>query len=615
MFLPISDLTAANFYFSGFLFGASALLLLALYFFRWKSEVIDLLVWSTAIFCAGWFSRVISGHAEIPFASILAILIFVAMGRALIPVISLFGLFFLISMLIPTLYGLIWLFELSHSLSSQLNAGWALYGTLILISLIISVVAIFNTAMGSWYALTRFADLYFLFPRARNGWQQAEKVLQYTPFVSVHVPCYSEPPDMVIETLNALAKQTYPHFEVILLDNNTRDPNLWKPVEEHCKKLGDRFRFFHFDAISGAKAGALNKALQLTSPQAELISVVDSDYVAQPDFLERCTGFFADPKTGFLQTCQDYREWENSTYKRGCYFEYEMFFKLELPGISEWDAAYTIGTMCLIRRKALEEIGGWADWCLTEDSEVAVRLHAAGYSGYFLKDTFGKGLIPETFEDYKIQRFRWSAGPVQQIQRHWRLYLPWCVASRLTFIQKQAEIFHSLSTFFSEALNVFIALPLLAICLWLAITKQQAYFLPPSILLLLPIAIVRNQVCRWIHIRLLGGSWRDMFYSSLASRSLIYTRNKAFCMAWLPFKLAWKRTEKFKASTSFKRAFSSCRTESALGVAYVIFVGLAFPFATLFYPDMICLILLGFTNQGLSFFAAPVMAYLSEKVI
>ncbi len=65
------------------------------------------------------------------------------------------------------------------------------------------------------------------------------------PTVSVHVPTYNEPPQMVIETLNALARLDYPDYEVVVIDNNTRDPDIWQPVEAHCRALGERFRFFH----------------------------------------------------------------------------------------------------------------------------------------------------------------------------------------------------------------------------------------------------------------------------------------------------------------------------------------------------------------------------------
>jgi exo-beta-1,3-glucanase (GH17 family) len=53
------------------------------------------------------------------------------------------------------------------------------------------------------------------------------------PFISVHVPAYNEPPDMMIETLDALSRLDYPSFEVLVIDNNTQNENVWRPVQQH----------------------------------------------------------------------------------------------------------------------------------------------------------------------------------------------------------------------------------------------------------------------------------------------------------------------------------------------------------------------------------------------
>src|SRR5579862_9172311 len=99
------------------------------------------------------------------------------------------------------------------------------------------------------------------------------------PKVSVHVPAYNEPPDMLIETLDALARLDYPDFEVLVIDNNTADEAVWRPVEAHCAALGARFRFFHVAPLAGFKAGALNYALERTAATAEIVAVIDADYV------------------------------------------------------------------------------------------------------------------------------------------------------------------------------------------------------------------------------------------------------------------------------------------------------------------------------------------------
>ena len=268
----------------------------------------------------------------------------------------------------------------------------------------------------------------------------------HQPWVSVHVPTHAEPPAVVIETLNRLAKLRYRQYEVIVLDNNTTDPALWQPVAEHCRRLGERFHFHHVEGLEGAKAGALNLALEYTDPRAELVAIVDADYHAEPNFLSNCTPFFDDRQMGFVQTPHAYRNWSGSVFQRMCNWEYTYFYKNTMVSLNERNAAITVGTMCVIRREALERAGGWAEWCLTEDSELAVRIHALGYSSIYLDEVYGRGLIPATFEGYRKQRFRWSYGPVQEFQRHWRLLVPGRgrVSSKLSVAQRVHHITHGL---------------------------------------------------------------------------------------------------------------------------------------------------------------------------
>ncbi|MBF0165807.1 MAG: glycosyltransferase, partial [Magnetococcales bacterium] len=142
------------------------------------------------------------------------------------------------------------------------------------------------------------------------------------PWVSIHVPAYNEPPDMMIHTLNSLARLNYPHFEVLVIDNNTKDPAIWQPVRDHCAKLGERFRFFHEDPLAGFKAGALNFAMRQTDPRAEVIAVIDSDYLVNGDWLHELAPHFQKPEIAIVQAPQDYHDQEESLFKSMCYAEY-----------------------------------------------------------------------------------------------------------------------------------------------------------------------------------------------------------------------------------------------------------------------------------------------------
>ena len=95
------------------------------------------------------------------------------------------------------------------------------------------------------------------------------------PKVSIHIPAYREPPEMLKLTLDSIARLEYPNFECIVIINNTPDPALWQPVEEHCRTLGERFKFLREDKCQGFKAGALRIAMAHTASDAEVIGVLE----------------------------------------------------------------------------------------------------------------------------------------------------------------------------------------------------------------------------------------------------------------------------------------------------------------------------------------------------
>jgi hypothetical protein len=150
------------------------------------------------------------------------------------------------------------------------------------------------------------------------------------PMISLHVPAHNEPPDMVIDTLRALLRLEYPRYEVILIDDNTDEEDLWRPVEAWCASHGVKFK--HLENWPGYKSGALNYALRnLTDPDAEIIGIVDSDYQVEPGWLRRCAPAFADPWIGFVQSPQDYRDWRQAAYYRRLYYSYNYVFAVSQP--------------------------------------------------------------------------------------------------------------------------------------------------------------------------------------------------------------------------------------------------------------------------------------------
>ncbi|MCK1744304.1 glycosyltransferase [Bradyrhizobium sp. 139] len=102
---------------------------------------------------------------------------------------------------------------------------------------------------------------------------------------------------------------------------------------------------------------------------------------------------------------------------------YRQFFTVGMKLRHTRNAILLHGTMCLVSRHALERVGGWAEWCLTEDSELGLRLLARGYTGLYVPRTMGGGLLPLSYRSYRRQRRRCAIGGVQTLRRHWRILL------------------------------------------------------------------------------------------------------------------------------------------------------------------------------------------------
>jgi hypothetical protein len=235
------------------------------------------------------------------------------------------------------------------------------------------------------------------------------------PLITLHVPCCNEPPHLVKRTLDALARLRWDRYEVICVDNNTSDPSLWLPVRDHCRRLGERFRFYHVDRLEGAKAGALELALSLSSPRAEYVAVVDADYCVAPDFLERAWRTLADARLAYVQFPQAYRNGDPDA--EGLTGQYAHYFDVFMPAAQAAGAPLLTGTLSVIRRDALEAVGGWSARTITEDAELGARLAIAGFRGRYLPEIVGRGLMPTGLEALRKQRRRWVHGNADTLFR------------------------------------------------------------------------------------------------------------------------------------------------------------------------------------------------------
>ena len=345
-------------------------------------------------------------------------------------------------------------------------------GTLLLVPLVIIALARIEEIAAIAFGRS---------PRRLLPIPDGTQAASFAPKVSIHIPAYREPPEMLNATLDSVAALDYPNFECVVIINNTPDPALWRPVEEHCRTLGDRFKFLREDNLTGFKAGALRLALEHTASDAEIIGVLDADYVVQSDWLKDLVPAFADPKVGLVQAPQDHRDGNRSVMHHIFNGEYSGFFDIGMVQRNEINAIVTHGTMCLMRRSAMDDAGGWSSDTICEDTDLGLSMLERGWIAHYTNRRYGRGLLPDTFAFYKRQRHRWASGGMQIAKKHWQQFKPG--ASALKPEQKRGFAMGWLTWMGAETVGVGVAILNLALVPFVAFAGNVV----PDKVLTLPI--------------------------------------------------------------------------------------------------------------------------------
>ncbi len=607
-----ADVTLASFSFSCwfiFLGGVWGLISTAdAYRVRWTSRYDFIQVHILAVMAASASALFVAIEALIPVFLIVVILSVVI--ATLLPHLSAAGLNFVIAAPLYSMSSFAWGYDW---LSAQEYPS----------SLILALVTL-SLLSAIWMMVVAFIEVGTFGLLTRKQWFQPNSP-HFSGVghkrVSVHVPVHAEPPHIVIETLDHIAAIDYDNFEVLVCDNNTMDPALWKPVEAHCQKLNsalgiERFRFFHVEGLTGAKAGALNYCLDRTDPSAELIAIMDADYLCEAGFLSHLVPFFDDPGFGFVQTSHDYRCNDATFFNRACYWDYMPPTRLEHPSASEMGASFTVGTMCVLSKAAIERAGRWAEWCQTEDSEIAIRIRAEGYGGIFLPYSYGRGLMPDNFSDWKKQRFRWTAGPMQQLRRHWRLFLPTRMggSNNLTAWGKCYEIYRSLAALgitYRLVSNIVFAL-IYPVCVWLGVIPSLQ--LPPLVYICFGLLIGYGVIRTVTEYRICGcKKLGNIFAAWFAGLALGHVRGVAAISAALGKEMKWQRTPKFSSHHTVASALSGASTELMLAASLLPIIGIV-AYTAQFNPWLDTAVsAFALVNPLLTFTAAPIMALLARR--
>jgi cellulose synthase/poly-beta-1,6-N-acetylglucosamine synthase-like glycosyltransferase len=443
----------------------------------------------------------------------------------------------------------------------------------------------------------------------------AQPVSGYTPMVSLQVPAYNEPLSVVEATLRTLAKMNYPNFEVLLIDNNTPDEATWRPLEALCKELGPGFKCLHLDKWPGYKSGALNFALTQTNPDAEIIAIIDADYQVQPNYLNELIPHFMDPKVAFVQTPQDYRDYKGNPFLEACYDAYKYFFEVSMPSRNEHNAIIFCGTMGLIRKSVVMKIGGWDEWCITEDAEASLRILKLGYKSIYINQAYGHGIMPLNFEGLKKQRFRWCFGGIQVLRKHWESLMPWASwvdpKNQLTASQRYYYLLSSLQ-WFNESITLLFTMMLLMSSIAIMFGWDTGVRTLAGTFAVVPLVFLTLGLGRFL--------WALRYRLNLDLPRALRAMGSFFSLSWVVTLASiqgliqprgvFLRTSKSKGESSLLRALVVTQWETGIGLA----CGLTGLFLAISKPPFEGWLTVIFLFWQMSLYlAAPVYSLLSER--
>jgi len=296
------------------------------------------------------------------------------------------------------------------------------------------------------------------------------------PHVDVLIPSYNEPLDVVRYTALGALNMDWPadKLHVYILDDGRR-----KEFEQFAFEAGLGYKIRHDN--KHAKAGNINTALK--SMSSPYVTIFDCDHVPTRSFLQMTMGWFLrDPKLAMLQTPHHFYSPDPFERNLGQFRvipnEGELFYGIVQDGNDFWNATFFCGSCAVLRRKALDEIGGIAVETVTEDAHTSLRMQMNGWGTAYINIPQAAGLATERLSAHVGQRIRWARGMIQILRTDNPLFAPGLkFAQRLCYFNAMCHFLYAVPRL------IFLSAPLIYLLLnhtnvpgyWAAIL---AYALP-----------------------------------------------------------------------------------------------------------------------------------------
>ena len=344
------------------------------------------------------------------------------------------------------------------------RVGWSGRETPLVPFLVLLAAEVFG-----WVSLTFYAFLAWRIPEG-----ETPALPLRLPTVDVFVCTYDEASTVLEPTLVACRAITVPHTTYVLDDG--RRPEIRALAERMGAEYVTRPDNSH------AKAGNINHALGVTA--GELILFLDADHVPLPHILDATVGYFGDPQVALVQAPHDFSNRDSVQHTRTERHEQTLFYDVIAPGKDRHNAAFWCGSATLVRRTALEEVGGVLTDTVAEDFHTTIAMHARGWRTRYHRETLVQGLAPHNLAGFLLQRARWARGNLGVFRTRENPL----TCRGLTFSQR-VSYFASLSNYFSGLQR----LALLLVLTWTLATGE----LPMR-------ASVATLLCLWLPWSLLA---------------------------------------------------------------------------------------------------------------
>lgn len=274
------------------------------------------------------------------------------------------------------------------------------------------IVCLYFANWEVWYTFIPFfiADTGFFvlfLVTSSNLWLKRfhnPKGVECTPdfSVDIFIPVCKEPVEIVENTIRAAVNIRYDNKKIFILDDGNddtlRDVSCKYPVT-YLRRSTSAFR----------KAGNLNFAFKQTS--GDLILALDADQEAEPEIIERISGYFTIPRIGFVQTPQRFILPENDPWGNAD----NVFYKAIQTAKDSDNSAISCGSGVMYRRKALEDIGGFSQWNLVEDLHTSMLLHDKGWHSVYHNIPMTRGTAPCEVVSQMKQRWHWAVDSMRII--------------------------------------------------------------------------------------------------------------------------------------------------------------------------------------------------------